>query len=478
MTSRSRSFTASWLALVGALGPACGDDKQVVADLPAWERGLPPATVLGTHRGLVAARGIVHLHSPYSHDACDGQPRDASGAPNEPCLADLRAALCTNRIDYANLTDHDDSMADEEFGALFSMRGSDQTVLRDGAQIASRIQCASGHQVQVTVGSENELMPIMLDRHVTGSVEERHALYNGTDAAASASYRAAGGLTWIAHTESKSLELLREVAPSGVEVYNLHANIDPDIRRDYLGLPAAGGFTAALEYADTNPGHPEPDLAILAFLAPNPPSISKWETLLSEGRHVAVTAGTDAHQNALPLELADGERGDSYRRMTRWFSNMALVADPTDVDEIEAALATGRNFAVFEVLGTPEGLDIRATSPGGTVYELGATIPRAEGARLTIDIPRVRGLDPALPTPTIRARVYWIEPGGAAQLLVDGDGMTTGDGQVNVAMSAPGAYRIEITIVPAHLGPYLGDLGPAAAEVEQVWIYTSPFYVE
>ena len=45
-------------------------------------------------------------------------------------------------------------------------------------------------------------------------------------------------------------------------------------------------------------------------------------------------------------------------------------------------------------------------------------------------------------------------------------------------MSAPGAYRVEITIIPAHLGPYLGDLGPAAAEVEQVWIYTSPFYVE
>ena len=69
-------------------------------------------------------------------------------------------------------------------------------------------------------------------------------------------------------------------------------------------------------------------------------------------------------------------------------------------------------------------------------------------------------------------------PGGAARLLVDGDGMTTGDGQVNVAMSAPGAYRVEVTIVPAHLGPSRGDLGPAAAEVEQGWIYTSPFYVE
>mgnify|MGYP000891175725 CR=1 FL=1 len=36
------------------------------------------------------------------------------------CLQHLRAALCTTRIDYASLTDHDDTMADEEFAAIFS----------------------------------------------------------------------------------------------------------------------------------------------------------------------------------------------------------------------------------------------------------------------------------------------------------------------------------------------------------------------
>ena len=191
---------------------------------------MPSASVMGARRGLVPARGIVHLHSPYSHDACDGEPRDRDGVPNEPCLASLRAALCATRIDYANLTDHDDSMASEEFPTLFSMRGADVPVMRDGRQVASRIQCDDGHQVTVTVGGENTLMPIMLDHHVAGTVAERHATYNAVDAAAVTAMRDAGGLVWIAHTESKSLDLLRAVRPDGIEVYNLHANIDPDIR--------------------------------------------------------------------------------------------------------------------------------------------------------------------------------------------------------------------------------------------------------
>ena len=55
------------------------------------------------------------------------------------------------------------------------------------------------------------------------------------------------------------------------------------------------------------------------------------------------TAGTDAHQNVLPILLRDGERGDSYRRMLRWFSNMVLVesGEPTPATA-QAALEAGR----------------------------------------------------------------------------------------------------------------------------------------
>ena len=38
-----------------------------------WSGSLPPlAAEVGAIRGFTPQRGIVHLHSPYSHDACDG----------------------------------------------------------------------------------------------------------------------------------------------------------------------------------------------------------------------------------------------------------------------------------------------------------------------------------------------------------------------------------------------------------------------
>jgi hypothetical protein len=445
---------------------ACGGGNSSPPELPAWQKTLPSATVIGSGsaRGWTTARGIVHLHSPYSHDACDGMPRNASGVPNEPCLQSLRAALCTDRIDYAALTDHDDSMAEEEFATLFSMRGSDQPVMNaSGQQIASRMQCDDGHQVLITVGGENDLMPIMLDRHVTGTVDERHAIYNGTSPTAIAAMRDAGALVWIAHTEQHPIDELRTVVPDGIEIYNLHANLDPDIRRDFLGLPAAGAISAAVEFADTNEGGPEPDLALLGFLAPNEPALARYNDLLADGHDVSITAGSDAHENALPVTLADGERGDSYRRVMRWFGNIVLVQDPTDPAQIEAALQEGRNFAVFEIMGTPEGFDVHARS-GGTVKDLGGTVP--QGSTLVVNVPTVRGLDPSLPAPEIRATVWLARPTGAMQIA-------SGTGPVLEApMNDVGAYWVEISIVPRHLGPYLRDLGTAYADRELPWIYT------
>lgn len=450
---------------------ACGEDSP--PSLPAWQKALPDARVMatGTARGLQPARGIVHLHSPYSHDACDGMPRDQAGVPNEPCLQNLRAALCTDRIDFAALTDHDDSMADEEFEALFSMRGSDEAVRNgSGEQIASRITCDTGHQVLITVGTENDIMPIMLDRHVPGTVAERHATYNGTSAADIAAMRDAGALIWIAHTEQHPIEELRTIVPDGIELYNLHANLDPDIRRDYLGLDSAGAIAAAAEFADTNEGGPEPDLALLGFLTPNEPALTRWNQLLGEGHKVTATAGSDAHENALPITLGDGERGDSYRRVLRWFSNVALVADPQDPVQIETALAAGRMFVVFELFGTPDGFDVYATGPSGTA-ELGDAIAAA-GAHLVVKVPKVRELAASLPAPAIQATVLHLTPGGP---------VTVGQGsgpELDVALPGPGAYRVEVSIVPHHLGPYLRDLGTALADRELPWIYTGAIYAE
>jgi hypothetical protein len=449
---------------------ACGGGGDPPVELPEWQRGLPPASEMGVRRGLTPARGIVHLHSPYSHDACDGDPRPG-GLPDEACLADLRAALCTTRMNYAALTDHDDTMADEAFETLFNMRGSDVAVI-DGAsqQIASRLVCPDGHEVLISVGSENELMPIMLDRHVTAATTaERHAIYNGDDPAAAAAFRDAGGLVWIPHSEQRTVDHIREIAPHGMEIYQLHANIDPDIRADHLGLDGYGAIAAVAEFADTNPGGPEPDLALISFLSPNTPSIDKWDQLLGEGVKLVGSGGTDAHQNALPIMLRDGERGDSYRRMIRWFSNVVLTATPNDPAAIEAALAGGRAFLVFEMFGTPVGFDAHAI--GGATGELGDEIAVAAGATLEVTLPTVWQLDPVLPVPVISARIFRLTATGKT-MVAEGPGPT-----LTTPLDQVGAYRVEIHITPHHLGGYLRDLGTARADLDHVWIYASPIYV-
>ncbi|CAN5830043.1 hypothetical protein BH11MYX2_BH11MYX2_28920 [soil metagenome] len=471
-----------WLLLLAPLA-ACGDGARLAdagvdaVDLPAWDPTLPEASVMGARRGLTPARGIVHLHSPYSHDACDNHPRPG-GVPDEMCLGDLRAALCKTRIDFADLTDHDASMADEEFTTLFSMRGNDTAIMRDGMQIASQIHCEDGHTVQVTIGGENDIMPIMLDHHPEAeSVQARHDIYNGNDAATAAAFRTAGGMVWLAHTEDKDLDKIRELQPDGIEIYNLHANIDPSIRTTYLGLDGASAIAGAVEFADTQPGHPEPDLAMLAFLSPNMPAITKWQTLLGEGRHIAVTSGSDAHQNALPITMADGERGDSYRRVLRWFSNIALVANPHDIGQVKAALEAGRNYSVFEVFGTPDDFDAYITA-SGTTYEIGGVIPTAMAAdaEMAVSVPTIRGLDASLPAPEITALVIHIAPGGTVTTLKTIPAPTTAPVHVNLA--GAGAYRVEVRITPHHLGPYLHDLGTKLADAEYPWIYTSAFYIE
>jgi hypothetical protein len=459
-------------ALIFAALAACGSSPK---PLPTWDKTLPPATAMGTWRGYTPARGIVHLHSPYSHDACDNMPRDPLplGTPNEACLGDLRYALCADQIDFAALTDHDDTMADEEMPTLLNLRDNDVPLTdAQGRMYASHMTCDDGHVVTWSVGGENTIMPVFLHEHVPGTIQNRHDTYNADTLDAANAFRTAGGLAWIAHTEQHDISELRTVLPDGIEVYNLHANIDPKIRGPWLGLDPAGAIDGAVKFADTNPGHPEPDLALLSFLEVNQPAVDRWNQLLGDGRHVPVTAGSDAHENALPILLADNERGDSYRRVMRWFGNIALVQDPTDPAQIQDALANGRLFAVFEMMGTPVGFDTHAQTAAGATVELGGTVHVGDGAMLVVDVPTVRNLDRTLPAPEIHATVIHVDATGPTVVA-------TGDGpELTVPMAAAGAYRVEITMVPHHLGPYLGDLGTSYAEVELPWIYASPIYVD
>ena len=463
----------STLATLLILSVACGGDDDPAP--PEWQSELPSAaTSMEVRRGLSPARGIIHFHSPYSHDACDGEPReDETGPIDEDCLATMRAGLCKNRMDFGVLTEHDDSMADEDFTTLFSLRGADTLILDgDDNPIASRLVCDDGHELVLYTGGENDLMPIMIDRHPEGTIEERHAYYNADDAAAMAAFREHGGLAFIPHTEQRPIELLRELDPDGIEIYQLHSNIDPGIRVDHLGLSPDGAIRAVAEYADTNPGGPEPDLALISFLEPADNALEKWDQLLGDGRRVVGSGATDAHQNAFPILMSDGERGDSYRRMMRWFSNVVLVADTTDAIAIKAAVASGRMFVAFEVFGTPAGFDAVATGAVSSPVELGGEVAVADGATLEVTLPTVYALDASLPLPEISGRILHIDSSGGRNEVASGAGPT-----LSASLDQIGAYRVEVTIIPHHLGPYLGRLGPADADRVHPWIYANPIYV-
>jgi hypothetical protein len=440
------------LLLVCAPDDALPDDRVTPAPtVVPWSRERAPLTETSPV-GRAWRRGIVHLHSPWSHDACDGNGLP-DGNPDPTCLAHLREALCALSMDFAMLTDHPAHAAWQPYEDLLLPREGDSPV--EG--VANRIACGDGRGVLALPGIEDELMPVGLDRHAAAVGEEADALYNGTGAETLAAEIAAGATVLQAHTEQRTLEELTERQQNGlagVEIFNLHAMVDPDIRAEALGLDAFGMLDAIAPFL-TGQTDAEPDLAFLAFYQEQGVSLARFDALNALAPTVA-TAGTDAHENALPMLLADGERVDSYRRMMSWFSNVLFVEQEGPAG-LEEALRAGRNLVAFEVLGTPAGFDARIGD-----QELSGDA--APGATLEVDCPTL-----AADTP---------QDGNAPDVTVHvlRDGQPFAEGCGAHVLAEPGVYRVRVDIVPTHLTAFLGDQAPALVH-RYPWLYTGAFRV-
>ena len=453
-----------------------------------WRRELPSlADEVAGPRDHVLQRAIVHLHSPWSHDACDGDPLDDQGNPRRDCLADLRLGLCQAGIDHAFLSDHPAHFAqatwdaDADHGVF--LPDDSTTLLPDSADPrALSWTCADGRTATWYPGVEDELMPVGLDRHVPGEAAERDALYNEYTAQALAAFEQAGALRLVAHTEGRdvpTLQALVDAGLQGVEVFNLHAMFDPDIREEDLGLDRAGWLEDMAPFMDED-GTAEPDLFVLAVLAAQPPSEAAWDALNAAGpddRLIVATAGTDAHQNVMPIPMRDDERVDSYRRMLRWFSQHLWIdgADPDGsepggqgLDAAEAALTAGRFHVAFEVLGTPEGFDFHLVDAQGAVHEMGAALTDAAlPATLVVTCPTL-----SAPSPQGA-----LAPEISAIVVRDGAQWQQGCGSFPVTQA--GTYRVRVDMIPWHLGPFLGDDADAAAPWMHPypWVYGNPIRI-
>ena len=441
--------------------------REVLPDAPpiepeSFRRVAVPTEEIPAPDGYRWARAIVHMHSTHSHDACDDVPRLEDGSYNDACVSSLRKALCDVRVDVAYQTDHPTHMAEVPFEDLLHIRDGDRPIVgEDDVPIANRIPCDNGHEVLLRAGAEDALMPLGMTGHVPGTPEERDHLMNEYTREAAETMREAGALVWVAHTEEKTFEDLERIGVDGMEVYQLHANLDPRSRTEHLGLDAVGPIADLFPLlAGTTRMHA--DIAFLGFVEDNAPSLARWAEVL-QVRHVVGTAGTDTHENTFPEEMPDGERLDSYRRMMSWFSNQLLIEGELTMESAHEALRAGRVLIVFDLFGSPAGADFHMHD-GVRRFEMGETLDFVEGLELRGDVP-IPMLDTGevgvVSGQILRAQgSEWVE---VAQL---------GAGPFVHVIDEPGPYRVEIRTTGAHFAPYL-DVSPQFAERDVPWLMTN-----
>jgi hypothetical protein len=388
---------------------------------------------------------------------------------DEPCLEHMRAAVCSLRLDAINLTDHAEHLFEVTHEEKFWKRPGDTEVRTTSGDLAAvNWACGDGTSVLVTVGAENALMPVGLVRHPVDTTDPDvlAAAYRADGPGAASMFRDAGALVFVAHTEGRSLDYLRTLGMDGVEIYNIHANVDPRIRVDSLGLGAADYLMNVLAFTSAT-SRLEPDLAFLAFFSENQNDLDKWDALLAEGRHVTGLNGCDAHENTFPQLLGDGERVDSYRRMMRW-ATLHLRVSEISVESQHDALSAGRGYVAFEVFGTPVGFDFYADETSGVTHEMGAQAP--VGTVLHVVRPSLSPDVPDTALALLSMRIVRSTTTGGVE-VAQGAGAT-----LDFVTTEPGAYRAEVHIVPEHARAHLGRLGDALVK-DYVWVYANPVYV-
>lgn len=432
---------------------------------PKWSPGQVYRTERAVNaRGFLDRKGLVHAHSIYSHDACDGKPHDDAGVYNQDCLADFRRDICTAKHDFVFLTDHGDSFRDNQFPDVLLYRPAlgDSLVTHGGGPTANQLACAGADPVLIMAGTETATMPVGLERHL-----DNRALYSSMDDSAINAAKDAGAVALVAHTEDWTPEQLISMPLDGFEMYNLHRNSLQNI-----GIAAELVF-GKVEMGDFD-GLPHPDAFFTAFTLDDATYFSTWGTVFARGTKRVTTMGTDCHRNSFPQKLQDGERIDSYRRMMIMFGNHLLVRPNADGSfddrSLKEALRARRLYGTFDFLGSPEGFDFFA-SEGTVTKEMGDTTRIAAGTVFEVKTPHVRDLDPAAPAPTITTKLFRAKEGGWDEVA------STTEPTLRFVPSQPGAYRAEVRIVPTHLRPFIGKRNDFI-RADRPWVMANAIWVE
>ncbi|MEC9071510.1 MAG: hypothetical protein VX938_03985, partial [Myxococcota bacterium] len=418
----------------------------------------------------------------------------------------------------AFMTDHPSFLRDQPFEELLYAAESlgDQVIYDETGQgWAVVFQCPEGQggpdgRSRLRVGFEGtHTMPLGIRRHLSDpqlySVSFKTETPSEDLQALTTEVRAAGGLVAIAHSEQEDLdwETIAAHDVSAMELYNFHANFNVALDDIFEALKVLDPFVSQA------PGAPHSDLSALSVLALYPtPALEKWRKVTAI-RHITAFAGSDVHENVIlpglcvdglcesladdipnlvgaletegPLFLSDGDRIDSYGRIFRWVQNRLWIDPDADIfADTQNAMESGRNQVVFEVLGDAPGVELVAAIGEGddaVISDTGATFFADDGAVLWARTPDV-------PTP---GRVASWTDGSAAEITgtvfrTDTQGteaVLTWTGPStwrSLPLDTPGAYQLEVTIVPHHL---VDALGPSSDLAEQSyrWVETNAIRV-
>lgn len=444
------------------------DDQTDDDDDDLWE----PSTCVPIQehqpaRGWEVIRGIIHLHSNYSHDACDGFGF-INDELNMRCLEQLREAFCTTNQQYIMLSDHKDPFSDFEFPEvlLYLEEEGDTLVYAGNDPVANIIHCDDGNDVILWVGNENSLMPLGMVRMPDGDAAARRHYLGSDDATTAQSMKDdLEAIVIVNHAEGWTYDEIMAIPVDGIEVYNLHANIIPGMAAPGIVQLITDVFSFLFPLSES--GHA--DLVMLTFLIENEIAAGHWDRLLDQRRTLGVL-GTDAHRNSLPFPLMDGDRADSYRRMMRWFANYLLV-DEVSADSVKSTIAQGRLYGAFQVFGEPMGFDFWAEDSLKGEYDMGDEVQLVPGLTLHVKCPEFWGMNYSLaPEPDFTLKIIKAGPTGGT-VVAEAE-----NGDIQYTVSEPGAYRATVTVVPHHLEPWLGTDWERFIR-EYPLIYANPIYV-
>jgi hypothetical protein len=460
------------LAFVISQGFGLGCAKQPISP------GLVSLAQIGTLRGNHFVRAITHFHTPYSFDACDGKGYHADGTIDDSCLHDAKYAFCQNHIDYVFLTDHNEHVSETDYNDLLLNEPGDTLVQNSaGKNVATQTQCPDGFTPLMMPGLEGNLLALGMEDHTSTDIPTRQATYGAQDAAAKTALEGVNALVAIPHTESRDTSMLIALQPDVIEIYNLHANVDPRLREAYLGKKPFDDIAKFLNYLVDPYNSLHADYIFTDIFEMSQIYFDKWNAMLAAGLYTVGVGGLDSHQNIFSQPASDGERLDAHRRMTRFFNNFVITND-NSIPGIKAGLKAGHVIFVVEGLGTPLNFDFHGTVNGGIV-EMGRdvmTVTSGQTSSITVHTPEVLPSFPGMDSgflPEVWAELHFIDPTtGVESVVATSQGANI---EINYPDPPTGYYRAHMFMKPHHLKEYLFDVDHANQTYP--WIITNPIQV-